>query len=95
MSYPSDGEPRFVVASIKGGDVHGSPYGQKGSLEHCVHDRAVAHRVVRTFSQGAYDWHGEKYVTAHRLATEECAVLNTEAALLREDAQATRERERC
>lgn len=51
MSWPSDGEPRFKVASIRGGIVGATPnsrgWDAVPTVAYYVLDRANCHRVVR------------------------------------------------
>lgn len=47
MSWPTDGEPRFITASIHGSHIGWSNGGGLDNMdEHYVYDRARCHRVV-------------------------------------------------
>lgn len=56
MSWPDDGEPRFIVTSIGGWVINSRSAGRSGShkpgLAFQVLDRAYAHAVVREFQPG-------------------------------------------
>lgn len=81
MSWPTDGKPRFVLASIRGGDVFShTPGASQGNVEFYIHDRAFCHRIVRTFSTGAYRYDArrgrDRFYNAESCAASALAELN-------------------
>lgn len=76
MSWPTDGEPRHVTASISGGGIDvGERTTGNSPTEHYVFDRARCHRVVATFTLGLGNG-GNNRITADQIAVDCCEALN-------------------
>lgn len=87
MSWPTDGQPRYYVASIRGGSIEAGQSTGISSPEWYVHDRGYCHRIVARFMKGEYRKVGyesrTRGVTQERiydgpqiLAERRCAELN-------------------
>lgn len=83
MSWPTDGKPRYVTASIEGGfiDTTGDP--RKGGSHapvYYIYDRAYCHRVVRRLFAGTQRYNpskgGNRLVPARVEIERICAEMN-------------------
>lgn len=82
MSWPTDGEPRYVTAVIRGGVIvtTGDPRGGDNSPIYYIYDRGRCHRIVRRIFAGVQRYDpikgGNRLVPARVEIERICAEMN-------------------
>lgn len=72
VSWPTDGEPRYVLHSLSGQGIGQNGMGAKVGTELCIHDRARCHRVVVRIQSSQFVYLGKATERVRLL----CARLN-------------------
>lgn len=81
MSWPTDGEPRYVVVTTRGYTIMNPPGQRRGSSReqatYAVLDRAYCYAEVESWRTETYD-RGRSKLSAETRAEARCAELNAE-----------------